>query len=92
MRDIHEYISRDNPSAAARVVKSIYDKVQILRDLPEIGYRYRTEEEDEKHLALLIHQAGEDARIRRKILDEHFKKLNDMIAEAVLSQQKSLPS
>ena len=43
LRDIHEYISRDNPSAAARVVKSIYDKVQILRDLPEIGYRYRTE-------------------------------------------------
>ncbi len=41
-------------------------------------------EEDEKHLALLIHQAGEDARIRtKKILDEHFKKLNDMIAEAV---------
>ena len=41
-------------------------------------------EEAEKHLALLIHQAGEDTRIRTKIiLDEHFKKLNDMIAEAV---------
>ena len=50
-------------------------------------------EEDETHLALLIHQAGEDTRIRRqKILDEHFKKLNDMIAEAVLSQKKSLPA
>jgi hypothetical protein len=50
-------------------------------------------EEDEKHLALLIHQAGEDARVRtKKILDAHFKKLNDMIAEAVLSQKKSLPS
>jgi len=45
-------------------------------------------EEDEKHLALLIHQAGEDARIRTKeILDDHFKKLNDMIAEAVLSEK-----
>jgi len=44
-------------------------------------------EEAEKHLALLIHQAGEEARIRRqKMLDAHFKKLNDMIAEAVLSQ------
>ena len=50
-------------------------------------------EEDEKHLALLIHQAGEDARVRRqKMLDAHFKKLNDMIAEAVLSQKKSLPA
>ncbi len=50
-------------------------------------------EEDEKHLALLIHQAGEEARIRTKItMDAHFKKLNDMIAEAVLSQKKSLPA
>jgi hypothetical protein len=50
-------------------------------------------EEDEKHLAILIHQAGEDARIRRKkMLNAHFKKLNDMIAEAVLSQKKSLPA
>ena len=48
-------------------------------------------EEAEKHLALLIHQAGEDARIRtKKILDDHFTKLNDMIAEAVVSQKKSL--
>ena len=48
-------------------------------------------EEAEKHLALLIHQAGEDARVHtKKILDEHFKKLNDMITEAVLSQKKSI--
>ena len=50
-------------------------------------------EEADKHLALLIHQAGEEARVRtKKILDDHFKKLNNMIAEAVLSQKKSLPS
>jgi hypothetical protein len=50
-------------------------------------------EEAEKHLALLIHQAGEDARIRTKItMDAHFEKLNDMIAKAVLSQKKSLPA
>ena len=50
-------------------------------------------EEDEKHLALLIHQAGEDARVRtKKVLDEHFKKLNNMIAETILSQKKSLQS
>ena len=55
LRDIHEYISQDNPSAGARVVKSIYDKVQILRDLPEIGYRYRTEEEGEIRILLYGH-------------------------------------
>jgi len=50
-------------------------------------------EEAEKHLALLIHQAGEEARVRRqKMLDEHFKKLNDMITDAVFSQKKSLPA
>ncbi len=48
-------------------------------------------EEAEKHLSLLIHQAGEDARVRtKKILDEHFKKLNDMIAETVSSQKGTL--
>jgi len=36
-------------------VKSIYDKVQILRDLPEIGYRYRTEEEGEIRILLYGH-------------------------------------
>lgn len=55
MRDIHKYISQDNPSAAARVVKSIYDKVQILRDLPEIGYKYRTEKEGEIRILLYGH-------------------------------------
>ena len=50
-------------------------------------------EEDEKHLALLIHQAGEEARVRtKKILDAHFKKLNEMIAEAVLSQKGTFPA
>jgi hypothetical protein len=50
-------------------------------------------EEDEKHLVLLIHQAGEEARVRtKKILDAHFKKLNDMIAEAVLSQKGTVPA
>ena len=40
LRDIHDYISQDNPVAAARVIAGIYDRVQILRDFPEIGYRY----------------------------------------------------
>ncbi len=48
--------------------------------------------EDEKHLALLIHQAGKDARICKKMLDAHFKKLNDMIDGAVLSQKRNYPA
>ena len=30
----------DNPDAAFRVVRGIYDKVQSLRQFPEIGYLY----------------------------------------------------
>ena len=36
LRDIHDYIAADNPGAAATVVASIYEKVQLLREQPEI--------------------------------------------------------
>ena len=37
-------------------------------------YKSKVEDEAEKQLALLIHQAGDDARVRRKkMIDEHFK-------------------
>ena len=40
LRDIYDYIARDNPAAANRTVQAIYDKAQILRKFPESGYRY----------------------------------------------------
>ena len=33
--EISEYIARDNPSAAAKWVETIFDKVQILESSPE---------------------------------------------------------
>lgn len=39
-KEIHQYIAADNPVAAQKVARSIYEKVQILRRLPEIGHRY----------------------------------------------------
>jgi plasmid stabilization system protein ParE len=47
LEDIFEYIARDNPTAAANVVNGIYEKVQLLRDFPEIGHKYRSELEGE---------------------------------------------
>lgn len=41
LREIHDYIARDNPAAAFRTVQRIYEKVEILKDFPEIGYLYR---------------------------------------------------
>jgi len=40
LKDIYDYIAQDNPTAASRVVEGIYKKAQLLRDFPEIGYRY----------------------------------------------------
>jgi plasmid stabilization system protein ParE len=41
LKDIFDYIVADNPAAAARVVEGIYDKVQLLRSFPDIGYHQR---------------------------------------------------
>jgi toxin ParE1/3/4 len=55
LRDIYEYISRDSPSAAARVVQGIYDKAQLLRDFPEMGYKYRAEPDGDIRILLYGH-------------------------------------
>ncbi len=52
---IHEYIARDNESAAQRVVFGIYRKAQILESFPEIGYKYRTEPEGDIRILLYGH-------------------------------------
>ena len=41
LREIYEYIAKDNKNAAKRVINGIYDKAQILKDFPEIGYKYK---------------------------------------------------
>jgi toxin ParE1/3/4 len=40
LRDIHDYIALDNPAAAQRTVQGIYQRAQVLTQLPEIGYLY----------------------------------------------------
>ncbi len=55
LRDIHDYIAQDNPIAATKVVSGIYEKVQILRNFPEIGYKYRTEPEGGIRILLYGH-------------------------------------
>ena len=55
LEDIHAYIAQDSPAAASRVVKGIYDKVQLLAQFPEIGYRYRAEPEGDIRVLLYGH-------------------------------------
>jgi len=55
LRDIHDYIAADNPGAAAKVVDSIYEKAQLLRDQPEIGYKFQTVSGREVRILLYGH-------------------------------------
>jgi len=41
LQEIHSFIHEDNPQAADRVVDGILEKIDLLPDFPEIGYRYR---------------------------------------------------
>ena len=55
LRDIHSYISADNPDAAQRVVSGIHEKAQLLRKFPEIGHIHRTEADGEIRILLYGH-------------------------------------
>ena len=55
LKDIYDYIAQDDPSAAAKVVDGIYEKAQLLKEHPEIGYKYRSELEGEIRILLYGH-------------------------------------
>jgi len=55
LSEIFEYIAQENPVTARNVVLSIYEQVQILRDFPEIGYKYKTEKEGNIRVLLYGH-------------------------------------
>ena len=40
LEQIYEYIARDNPKTAHKVVVGIHDKIQMLTRQPRIGHRY----------------------------------------------------
>lgn len=55
LRNIHDYIAADNPDIAQKVVSGIYEKTQVLRRFPEIGYKYRAEKEGDIRILLYGH-------------------------------------
>ncbi|MFQ5906098.1 MAG: type II toxin-antitoxin system RelE/ParE family toxin, partial [bacterium] len=55
LRDISDFIAADNPDAAQRVVAGIYDKAQMLREFPELGYKYRSEVDGQVRILLYGH-------------------------------------
>ena len=55
LKDIHDFIAKDNPNAALRVVSGIYKKAQVLKDFSEIGYKYKGEPEGDIRILLYGH-------------------------------------
>lgn len=55
LKDIYDYIAKENPAAAAKVVSGIYGKAQLLREFPELGYKYRSEAEGDIRILLYGH-------------------------------------
>ena len=55
LKDIYDYIALDNDEAAQHVVNNIFEKVQMLKQFPEIGYKYREEPEGEIRIILYKH-------------------------------------
>jgi len=55
LEKIHKYISKDNPIAAQKVVQGIYAKIQLLKDFPKIGFKYRQEKDGEIRILLYGH-------------------------------------
>ncbi len=52
LHDIYAFIAKDNPAAASRTVQAIYNKAEVLRRFPEVGYRYTGH--PAKHLRILM--------------------------------------
>lgn len=50
--DIFEYIAADNPQAAARTVRGIYERAQDLRRFPQLGSRYAA---SQRHVRVLLY-------------------------------------
>lgn len=40
LQEIYEYIARDNPRAAEKVIDGIIRKSELLEQFPEIGFNY----------------------------------------------------
>lgn len=55
LREIYNYIAQDNMNAAERVIMEIYKRAQVLKDFPEIGYKYRSEAEGDIRILLYGH-------------------------------------
>ncbi|KIM06617.1 MAG: plasmid stabilization protein [Sulfurovum sp. FS08-3] len=55
LKDIHDYIADGSLSIAKKVVREIYQKVQILQTFPRAGYIYHDIQDEEVRILLYGH-------------------------------------
>ena len=55
LSDIYNYIALENRDAATRTVGGIFQKAQLLKRHPKLGYRYEAEESREVRILLYGH-------------------------------------
>lgn len=53
LRDIFDYVAQDSLDSAVQAVEGIYEKAQLLRQFPEMGYRY--DRIPNKHIRVLLY-------------------------------------
>lgn len=53
LKDIFDYIAQDSPDSAVQAIEGIYEKAQLLRQFPEMGYRY--DRIPNKHIRVLLY-------------------------------------
>ena len=55
LEDNYDYVAADDPEAAERTVTLIYEKAQLLRNHPRLGYKYEPERSREVRILLYEH-------------------------------------
>ena len=55
LKEIYNFISEDNPTAAVETINGIYEKAQSLKEFPNIGYVYEHEKVEEIRILLYGH-------------------------------------
>jgi len=53
LKEIYDYIAFDNPEAAITTIQTLYEKVQVLKNYPYLGYRYQ--QIQERHIRIILY-------------------------------------
>ncbi|MBI1389444.1 MAG: type II toxin-antitoxin system RelE/ParE family toxin [bacterium] len=53
--EIHDYIADDNPLMAQKVINDIFQKTQLLKKYPEIGFIYKKDIQGDIRILLYGH-------------------------------------